>query len=299
MFSALIIGAGQIAGGYDTPSDKRVLTHAHGYKTHGQFDLLGFYDIDKAKADSMAKKWNVKSFKSPPPADVISVCTPDGFHLSSLKQALALHPKLVFLEKPLSNDPKEAGQILKLSKRLPILVNYSRRFVKEFYDINKMDLGRFQTGHGYYGKGFLHNGSHMLDLLNLLLGKIQKVRVFDSFVDFDKKDPTKTAVLTFKKGGRFFMQGVDCRHYSIFEVDLLFQKKRVRIIDSGFNIEIYEIEENPRYKGYRGFHSRTLIETSLDQAMSRAVDNIYRHLTVNEVLLSPVSQAYEIFECLK
>lgn len=34
MYNAVIIGAGQIAGGYDAPNDKPILTHAHAYQTH-------------------------------------------------------------------------------------------------------------------------------------------------------------------------------------------------------------------------------------------------------------------------
>lgn len=299
MFSAVIVGAGQIAGGYDTPSSEAILTHAHAYRSHKQFNLLGFYDIDRSKAIAMAKKWGVKAFDRPQSADVISICTPDDQHLPSLKTALELNPRLIFMEKPLSNDAKEARAILALSERVPVLVNYSRRFVTDFYEIKNRDLGGFRSGCGYYGKGFFHNGSHMLDLLDLLVGKIRKVDILESFVDCYDKDPSKTVLLTFDGDAKFYMQAVDCRNYTIFELDLFFKKGRVRILNSGSEIEFYEMKENSKFQGYTCLTLGSTVKTGLDRAMINALENIYRHLTDGEPLRSSASQAHEVFECLK
>ena len=57
MYKALIIGAGQIAGGYDNPNDKSILTHAHAYSNNSNVELLGFYDVNYEAAEKMAEKW--------------------------------------------------------------------------------------------------------------------------------------------------------------------------------------------------------------------------------------------------
>lgn len=62
MYNSLIIGAGQIAGGYDSLESEAVLTHAHAYAKHSDFNLLGFYDVDASNASNMAKKWNCNAF---------------------------------------------------------------------------------------------------------------------------------------------------------------------------------------------------------------------------------------------
>src|SRR5574344_2987894 len=107
MYNALIIGAGQIAGGYDTPDSSAVLSHAHSYSLNPEINLLGFYDVTIEQAQKMAKKWNVKAFEKPIQTDIISICTPDFCHLQSIKEALKLNPKIIFLEKPLSNNFEE------------------------------------------------------------------------------------------------------------------------------------------------------------------------------------------------
>jgi len=300
MYNALIIGAGQIAGGFDNPTDKAILTHAHAYIEHSGFNLLGFFDVDFSCATKMAEKWGCNGFKTLEEVkniDVVSICTPDKFHLSSLKEALKLNPKLVFLEKPLADDLNEAKEILEISKKTPILVNYSRRFVAEFQDlaekIQNGELGEFLSGNGYYGKGFIHNGSHMTNLIDLLLGKIKKTEILEQFNDFFENDPTKTVILTLVNDKKIIMQGINCNNFTIFELDLIFQKSRIRILDGGQKIEIYEVKESKKYSGYKNLILKEVINTSIDFAMLNAVENIYQYLRNNEPLKSTVQQAFE------
>ena len=300
MYNCLIIGSGQIAGGYDRPTSEALLTHAHAYKNHPNFNLLGFYDIDYEKSTQMARRWDCDAFTSlekTPSIDVISICTPDGLHLSSVNEVLKLEPKLIFLEKPLSNKLDEAKEILSISKNIPILVNYSRRFVPEFQELSvniaNNEFGDFQGGNGIYGKGFIHNGSHMTNLLNLLISKIKNIYVLDEFVDFYESDPTKTVILTFENDKKFFMQGVNCNKFDIFEIDLIFEKARIRIIDSGYKIEFYKVVEYQKIKGYKLLELNKIIETQKDFAMLSAVDNISNYLQNKDELMSTVEQAYE------
>lgn len=289
MYKALIIGAGQIAGGFDEPNSEAVLTHAHAFCKNPDTELLGFYDINSEQAKKMAEKWGVKPFSEPINADIISICTPDFCHLSSLKVALKLNPKVIFLEKPLSNSVVEAEEIIKISKNVPILVNFSRRFTPEFQNLAKRiksgEFGDFQTGVGYYGKGYIHNGSHMRNLLNLFFGKIKNVRETESFIDFSENDPTKSVELTFEKG-KFNMQGVNCNNFTLFELDLVFEKGRIRILNSGYDIEIYKIIDNPKYKGYKILDLDERIHTSLDFAMKNAVQNLVDFLNSEKDLVS-------------
>lgn len=176
MFNALIIGAGRIAAGFDTPESESVLTHAHAYSLHPDFNLLGFIDPDLNQSQKAAKKWNCEAFNSLSDikaiVDVVSICSPDHVHYESVIQSQKLSPKLIFLEKPISNNLEKAKELLCFT--IPIAVNYSRRYIKEFREladrIKGNKFGRFFIGTAYYGKGFIHNGSHMIDLLRLLLG---------------------------------------------------------------------------------------------------------------------------------
>lgn len=306
MYKSLIIGAGQIAGGYDNPSDSAVLTHAHAYKNNKEIELLGFYDVNYNNAQMMAEKWDTSAIKllaDVTDIDIISVCTPDFCHLQSVKKALKLNPKIILLEKPLSNSIEEAQEIIEISKNVPIMVNYSRRFIKEFQDLAKRiktdEFGAFKTGSGYYGKGFIHNGSHMLDLLNLFFGEIENITVVDEFVDFTENDLTKSVVVDFKNSGKFFMQGCNCNNFTIFELDLIFEKSRIRILNCGSDVEVYKIEESEQYKGYLMPELSESYKTESDFAMANAVENIVDFLSNKKPLISTTQNAFEVLKWLK
>lgn len=295
MYSALIIGAGQIAGGYDNPSDNDILTHAHAYENSKNIELLGFYDINIEQAKKMASKWDSKAIEDLDEVksiDVVSICTPNSFHLKSVQDALKLNPKVIFLEKPVSDNLKDAQEIYEISKKVPVLVNFSRRFVKEFQelakDIKTGKFGKYQTGSGFYGKGFIHNGSHMRNLMELFLGDIKKITILEEINDFFENDTTKTAILEFENDKKFFMQGCDCNKFSIFDFDLMFEKAKIRIINSGNNIEIYTVKENLIYKGYYSLCLNKSYPTELNFALQNAVSNIEEFITCGQKLISPV-----------
>jgi predicted dehydrogenase len=315
---ALIIGAGKIAAGYDTPESKQILTHAHGFRAVPGFELIGFVDKDRAQAEQAAAKWGGKAFSDPGVAfaegsiDVVTVATPDGTHAAVLKQLAPFAPRLIFCEKPLALSWAEAEAIDSLYRRGPtvIQVNYLRRFAPEFRAVKQAiaegRYGRFLTGTGYYVKGFLHNGSHMVDLLRYWLGEIsggQELTVRDNAEDLFAKDfglpnvadsaldAEKSVLLEFAQGGLFTVHSLPGNPYWIFELDLLFDKKRLRILDSGFAMQQYELGKNPVFPGTQEMLPQPIQPTGLDQAMRFAMENIRNHLLAGEPLLCPLAEA--------
>lgn len=299
MYNALIVGAGQIAGGFDNSEDKHILTHAHAYVNNPNVNLLGFYDIDSTQAQFMAKKWNTRVITSLDEAqgvDIVSICVPDEYHTEmTLKVASAIKPKIIFLEKPICKNKKDIEKLRQI--RIPILVNYSRSFSKSFqnlaHKIKNNEFGEYQCGNAFYGKGFIHNGSHMINLLNLLLGKIKKTDVFDSIGDFYDDDITKSLILTFENGKKIIINGCDCRKFTIFEFDLFFEKARIRMLNSGFEIEIYGVENDEKFKNYKTLTIKERYSTDLDLAMANAVHNIVECLKDDKRLLCTLKEGYE------
>lgn len=298
MYTSLIIGSGMIAGGYDDLNSPNALTHAHAYINSDDFKLLGFYDIDYNKAVSCANKWNSNSFKSIEYADVYSICTPDNTHLEVLKELIKFNPKLVFLEKPVGINLEENKEIIEISKTIPIVINYSRRFIKEFQELNKRiksgEFGIFYKGYCCYGKGFNHNGSHLRDLVEFLIGPITKIDYIDHFIDYSEMDPTNTVILHIEDNGidtineskKVFVQGIDSRLYSLAEFDFYFTKGRIRITNGGSNIEIYKVKENSIYAGYFNLVKEEDIKTNSEDALKNALENISNYLNKGEVLIS-------------
>lgn len=290
-FTVLVIGAGKIGAFFDSPGDEDVLSHGHAFTRHPGFNLLGFVDTDLIKARQAAQVWGGEAFESLDAAfehhkiDVAIVAVPDEFHGQTLYQLANYQLKCVFSEKPLAKSLYEAEEIseLYLEKNIPLTVNYMRRFVPEFVDLRSRiasgEFGPFLGGTGYYGKGTLHNGSHMVDLLHYLLGEITTVTPLGCILDWNENDPTCSAALGLSCGGQAIVQAVDCRNFTLFELDLLFAGKRVRIVDSGFVLELYDIEDSSLFAGYRILSAPLRLNTSLSTALFSAAEAIYACMT--------------------
>lgn len=307
-YNVLIVGSGNIGAFFDTPFSENILTHAHAFYITKGFNLLGFVDVSKQKVEDAAKLWKVNCFSSLEEAfdknkiDVVSVCVPDDYHYDILKKVSNFPVKLVFAEKPLAKSLNQAEEIIKKykEKNIKCLVNYSRRFVSKFKTLKDSILngeyGDFICGNGYYGKGTLHNGSHLIDFLRYTIGEIKDVKAINHNFDFYKDDPSVSAVLNFQKGGNFVMQNVHCSNYTIFELELLFEKKRIRIVDSGFKIEEYDVLNSEIFSGYKNLFKAKEYKTDLNKAMLNSVINIYNNLMDNEALKCTLEDGYRVME---
>lgn len=307
-FNVLIVGAGNIGAFFDTAVSENILTHAHAFVKVEGFNILGFVDISSQKSQEASKLWNVNYFLNIEQAfnknniDIVSVCVPDDYHYDILKKLSKFPIKLVFTEKPFTKTLEQADEIIRIynRKNIKCLINYSRRFVRQFISLkNKISsnkYGAYICGSGYYGKGILHNGSHMIDLLRYLIGEIEDTRVLNYNFDFYKNDPSISSVLTFKNGKNFVMQNMPCSNYTIFELELLFQDKKIRIIDSGFTIEEYTVGNNIIFKGYKSLIEDRKYDTELGKAMENAVINIYNNLLYNEDLNCTMEDGYKVME---
>ncbi|WP_276620280.1 Gfo/Idh/MocA family protein [Syntrophomonas wolfei] len=306
IYNVLIIGAGKIGAFFDQPGSENILTHAHAFAAHPGFQLAGFVDSDTGQAQKAASIWGGEYFNNLDEAlhkyrvDVVCLAVPDEYHYPYLQELAHRNINIIFAEKPLTKTLPEAREIKQRYSSLPISVqlNYSRRFVPEIITLrnNIRDglYGRYLSGTGYYGKGLLHNGSHLLDLLLSLLGDVSDCRLTGVINDFYDDDPSVSAVLTMAEGTPFFLQSIDCRAYTIFEMDLLFERRRVRLIDSGFVIEEYEIRESPLFAGYRNPLVVSEQRTSLSKSIYYAAENIYQHLDKGEELLCRLDDGVKV-----
>ena len=305
MYKVVIIGAGNIGAMFDSPENKEILTHAHGFSKSPYFQLKGFYDVEEKKAQEAAKRWNTESFSDLETAlketDVVCCCVPDEFHYGMLKQIAEYPVKLVVTEKPLTKTLTEAEEIQKLYQDIPCIVNYSRRFLKEFGELKERipGYGRFLKGNGYYGKGILHNGSHMIDLLEYLFDCIEGYENPEyGICDFYQDDKSCDVKLNIADG-TFRMNGIDCSAATIFELDLFFEKARIRILDGGVRIETYMVKESPTYAGYYNYILDEVKEVDYSNAILGLVENAGNFLEGKEAMKSSVESGRRVLElCL-
>jgi len=303
----LIVGCGNIAGGFDIGQSDLPSTHAGAYKHHGKFDIIACVDPDRTKLQQFAANWsvehefsNIKEVKSSKlDFDVISICSPTSFHHKDVIEALKLKPKLIFCEKPLAKTYNDAVDIKNMCDQEGVLlaVNHTRRWdpkvVELRNDIAKGELGEVHSVVGYYNKGILNNGSHMIDLLIYLFGSLKIVTAISAVNDYFDDDPTVTALLNTNSGLPVHLVAAHASDYALFELEIIGSKKTKTMRDGGLSWSSRKIAKNPRFKGYKNLEKDQYYEGKYLEAMFSAAKNIYNAITKGEQLLCTGKEACE------
>jgi len=300
--SVLILGAGKIAGQLDEARrGLEPITHAGAFAAHSGFRLMGCVDPDTSRRRAFQEHWNIPhGFSNLDEAlgcghsfDVVSVCTPSSHHATDLEKLHGAPIKLVFTEKPLTDVIDSARNIARMyAQSGPLLaVNYNRRwnstFIQLSADIASGDYGHFLTGHGYYTKGILNNGSHLVDLLDSLLGPLTPVRVTRTNIDWNNEnDPTLDAEVHTQNGAPIRLIGADARAYFMFEFTLVFEKGAISVEDGGTVLRVRPLKICTTDPAQNRLARGTFEETNLNDQFPSAVQNLHDALTQGSDLRS-------------
>jgi predicted dehydrogenase len=287
-FRAVIIGCGQVAGGYDEYSSSDLVnTHAKAYQVAGTVDLFAASDIDSRKAAKFCATWQVPTFYSDVAEmlekerpEIVSICTPISSHAALLE--LCLHHscvKAVWCEKPLAGDVNKAAEIVLsyAEKGVVLAVNYSRRWDKRMIQIKdalqNKELGRIQKIIAYYTKGLCNNGSHAIDMLLYWFGKPDEIKVLRTVRDSNEADATVDACLMFGPVSAYVI-GLNDIKYKLFEIQILGSEGRIDI-QSGTQIEWFKTVGDLCFPADRKLERKVKYETLNDSnSMIVALDEI-------------------------
>ena len=309
MLNAVIIGCGQIAGGYDAgrDADALPLTHAAAYVRDGGYRLLACVDPDAAQRDAFAARWGVEQALADVDAlgelsdriDVISICSPTALHAAHLEAALALKPKLVFCEKPLTGSVAESEAIVARFAEAGVLlcVNHNRAWAPDMValaaDLKSGRHGALRSVTAIYTKGIFNNGSHMIDLLHRLIGPMRVVAAGRAVHDFWPDDPTIPALLETATGVPVHLTTAHAGDYALFELTLVTQRGVFSMTDGGRGWRERRIEDSVDFPGYRVLGAVRDSEGGYDAAMLAAVANIRDAIASGLPLASDGSTALE------
>ncbi len=286
---AAVIGCGKIGSEFaDDPRVGGVYTHAGAYAAAAGVELAGVCDIDAEKAARCAERWNLpRAFASLDEMlervrpQVVSVCTPDATHAAILRRVLmADSVRGVLAEKPLAGDAAEAETLVALARERGVVlaVNYMRRHAAGHQRVRDRIrdgvLGEIQTVLGLYTKGVTHNGSHWFDLARWLVGEIVAVQAVGGRAPAFDGDPTLDVRVEFAGGIAGVLQGAAGDAFSVFEMDIVGTRGRVRLTDSGHRIQWYGVADSPFYSGYRALTPEGEFDGGLGDALAAAVRDL-------------------------
>lgn len=297
--NTLLIGAGNISAFYDTPESHDILTHAHAIILNDKFRLVGFVDVDIEKAKKASNIWGGTAYKSldevQEQIDLFCVAVPDQYHYQEAKKLVNYTPEMIIIEKPITVNINEGKILVDLLEKSNIYVevNYSRRFIKGFSHLKQhiTELGDFLGGTVLYGKGLLHNGSHMVNIMLYLFENMKKVSDLGKVEDYSKDDCSREVVYDIN-GKHIIFQPVDSGYVTTFEFDLRFTKGRVKYDGAEEKIYFYHIAESDIYCGEKNYVRNKTLEIAPGEAMKNLYSHMSNLICGKENIISSVNDAY-------
>jgi len=303
-YKAGIIGCGNIGSMIDKgPGIKPFYTHAGAYYSSPKFQLTAACDIDPVKLKNFGQKWQVKNLYTDfrkmlekEKLDILSVCTAKEQHYQIVKKLIEKGIKIIFCEKPFTGNVKKAEELVKLctSNKVLLAINYTRRYTLGHQKVKKIitggELGKIQTVNCLYTKGVINNGSHVINLLQFLFGKVKRIQALSPLTKNReiKADYDLDLLLYFNRGFYTMIKNLKAEYYSLFEIDILGTKGRIKITESGFDIKWYRVIVSKVFPGYRELDVKGReIKHGMEEAILRALDNIVSAKDKKSTLVSP------------
>jgi predicted dehydrogenase len=292
---ALIVGCGNIAGGFDAdrPSGELPLTHAGALSRHPGFRLAACIEPDAARREAFMAHWQVPlgfatiaealAVKLRP--DLVSICTPTHRHAADLDAAISLRPGAIFCEKPVTPSVALTQHWVEACDQagVALAVNYTRRWAPDVIRLKEQlargDWGELRSISGLYNKGILNNGGHLVDLVTYLAGPVELLAAGPAVSDFWPDDPTVSALLRTESGVPVALNTAHAGDYAVFELQLVAAKGVLIMENAGMNWRLRRFTDSPHFKGYRTLGPADEIAGEYPQAMSRAISNLHDALT--------------------
>lgn len=307
-YKAAVIGLGKIGQGYDYDchDGSFITTHASAYHFHPFFDLVAGLDLNKESCFAFEKKYKAQTFNCVDEMmealnpDVISIASTTNSHYDIFNKIVSYSPMAILLEKPIAVSVSHAQDMVSTARNagIPLIVNYIRRFEPGTNKLKEMIsngvIGDIYKGIVWYGKGLKNNGSHFIDLLMYLFGKIKQIKLINRGRNFDAlgyADSEPDFQLEFSANTILF-QSTRSECFSLGEFALIGAKGTIFYSDD--KIEYRLTQPDSVNKGYTILQTEpTVIKTAFNRYQYFVVDSLYNYLKNQMAISSGGNSALE------
>ena len=304
VYNVAIIGTGKISFEFDDPNSTTSKSHYGAIKQNPYLNLVAICDISKLKVEKIKKKYNLKSniytnykqMLKDEKIDILIVSTPKEARTIEMAKIIKKSSvKVVLIEKPISITLNNSLEFIRQLKDKNIYINYTREFMPE-YEILKLILEtkEIQFINAVYSKGYINNGSHLIDLFsyffgipnNIVINESKKSYLNDKTYNFD----------IFYNNFKVNVNALDYELYNHIEVDIFTTDGRIRIIDSLGIIEYYEINEDKVYNGYKRLKLNRLQTIDRENIFKRVYAKILSNLQAPNSFIQDINRIEKIQE---
>lgn len=216
-------------------------------------NLAGIFSDNKETAYSLSNNLGCRTFDSTDQlmnmreVEVVIVCTPPDSHYQYAKMALAAN-KHVLVEKPFTQNSKQSGLLLEIARNSETILRcgFNHRFHPSLLELKKKIedgvLGKIKYSRSLYGMGlrenyhnewranpriaaggqFMEQGSHLVDLMQFLMGNIETVffKPMNSILEDKYGEDSGTALLTHSNGAMSNVTSTLLQWHNRFSVEI-------------------------------------------------------------------------------
>ncbi len=286
-YRAAIVGCGRIASTFAAdPKRKGVSTHAQAYQKNRATELVAACDLDETRLNDFSKRWGVKNLYrdfremlEKEKIDFVSICTWNASHEALARQAVDAGVRGLVCEKPIADTLLAADKMIQFCsrKKIPLLVNYTRRYVKLYHQVKKMlesgEFGRIQGVSAYYTAGAINTATHLFDFLRYFFGDVDWVFA-DPAQAVGSGDVSYSGYLHFKAGFVCTLTALDVSDYLVFEADIYGSKKRLRLTESGSQASVWKAVPHPMFSGYKALKEEKGLSGDLSEGLLGMIENL-------------------------
>ena len=313
MFRTAVIGLGRISSKYlsDEKISKNIkyYTHLQVISQNKNFDLSAAVDTSKEACNYAEDNYDIKEvvtdiddISNKENIDILVLATPPNFRLNIIKK----FPSLVgiIVEKPLAENLEDAKHFLKECERcdIKVQVNLTRRSDSVMKDLSKegMDdkIGKVQCVFGTYGRGINNYGIHLIDLAQMLFGKVLNVQSLSENRTFKDNGPLKpdynlSFLLNMENRLQVTMSPLDYDNYREGSFDIWGEKGRIEIVHEGLNFIYTDIGECRTLSGFKelSFDKNNMYSTGYGESLFNLYENLANAINYGEDLDSPGKSA--------
>ena len=303
-----LCGTGRIGSSLENDRKREKPASHAGAISHNRHTVLAAgADPDRENLSAFGARWRIPSerlfssldamLKETRP-DILHIASSTEAHIPNLLTALERKVPVIVLEKPVAENIDTAREALASigASSSRVIVNHERRFSADYIYVRDRiisgDLGGLSSIHGKLFLGrtkrprdvLWHDGTHMLDIIRFLAGS----DVAPSAIHGNPWSAGNNVLLvgTIPQNEGDCILSLECspfRDYLQFELDLSFEKGRIRVGNGVF--EELTSRPSPYYEQYRSLlpaekkllsHSRTFGKTGyFAHMMAHAVELFY------------------------
>jgi len=291
----VLIGFGRIGAALaDDPVHVRAYpyaTHAQVLRDHPAFNWRAVIDVDPAGRAAARERWAVPEAV----AAVEELGERGSVRLAVIATPPASRPAIldalpnleaVLVEKPLADDIPAGRAFLDACRNrgIHVAVNLPRRYDPLFRDLAggglELRIGRPLAAFGVYGNGLRNNGTHLVDLVRMLLGEVTSVQAIADSAPAEDGPIAGDASLAFgcrlAVGPAVMVAVVPFSRYREVGLDVWGERGRLQIVHEG--LTLIESGRGPCRALSDAFeiaHDRSQVEaTDFGSSLYRVYDNL-------------------------